>query len=152
MAAKSARVSFHPRHGGGFSLLEFSTMSTQSAVSASNLVSVFPNGNIRKMLNANKGSRGVLLILTDARGVFIPRDFVTLFDLTTWQGINPDWLPDLSAPSNEGYWVSWELVLNHATFQDKGQTWLLMQDGDLFAYCPELMTEEEKRAFGIDPE
>ena len=101
------------------------------------------------MLNQNLKS-GLLLVLSDARGVFIPRDFASNFDLSLWSGIDAALLPDLSDPMNEGYWDTWQTILDNATFQDDGHTWHLTQDGDLWAYCPELMTNKERAAMGFD--
>jgi len=43
------------------------------------------------------------------------------------------------------------MILNNARYTDKnGNVWRLMQDGDLWAYCFELMTDEEKENFGFN--
>ena len=54
-------------------------------------------------------------------------------------------------PLKEGYWDCWNEVLLNARFVDSsGFEWQLFQEGDLFAICPELMTNEEKRNFELD--
>jgi len=94
---------------------------------------------------------GIQLLLSDARGIYIPRDFVTGFDLTGWKGIPEDAVKDCENPENEYYWDSWEMILNNATYTDKnGNVWRLIQDGDLWVYCFELMTDEEKSNFGFN--
>ena len=93
----------------------------------------------------------VEILLSDARGIYIPRDFDQGFDLTKWTGINESDVEILQDPENEFYWESWESVLNNAKFtSDDGRTFSLWHDGDLFAICYEMMTDEEKHNFGFD--
>ena len=93
----------------------------------------------------------VEILLSDARGIYIPRDFVQGFDLTRWEGISESDIEILQNPDNEFYWESWESVLNNAKFiADDGRVFSLWQDGDLFAICYEEMTDEEKHNFGFD--
>lgn len=94
---------------------------------------------------------GIQFLLSDARGIYIPRDFVTGFDMAKWQGISENDISDCENPENYYYWDSWEMILNNAKHTDKnGNVWRLMQDGDLWAYCFELMTDEEKEYFGFN--
>ena len=90
---------------------------------------------------------GLVLLLSDARGIYIPRDFM---DFENWQGITEWQREQLQAPDNEFYWDAWESVLNNATYKDGKYTYHLMQDGNLWACCSELMTEEEKLNFGFN--
>lgn len=93
----------------------------------------------------------VEILLSDARGIYIPRDFVQRFDLTRWSGITESDVEILQNPDNEFYWEAWESVLNNARFTaDDGRVFSLCQDGDLFAICYEMMTDEEKHNFGFD--
>ena len=93
---------------------------------------------------------GVQLLLSDARGVYLPRDFIDNFNLCQWH-IKEDYQDILSNPNNEFYWDYWDEVINNAYFIDEvGNKWVLLQDGDLWAICYELMTEEEKLNFGFD--
>lgn len=93
---------------------------------------------------------GVQLLLSDSRGVYIPRDFVECFNMQQWH-IESKYIERLSSPDNEWYWDNWDVVLNNAYSIDKnGNKWHLWQDGDLWAICPVLMTEEEKQNFGWD--
>jgi len=93
----------------------------------------------------------VEILLSDARGIYIPRDFIQGFDLTKWYGISESDVEILQDPDNEFYWEAWESVLNNAKFKsDDGRVFSLWQDGDLFAICYEMMTDEEKHNFGFD--
>lgn len=96
---------------------------------------------------------GINLLLSDARGIYIPRDFYKSFDLNGWN-INSgevNGIEDLSNPENTYYWDTWDMVLTNAFFIDKdGNKWTLHQDGDLWAICYELMTDEEKHNFRFD--
>ena len=100
----------------------------------------------------------VTLILSDTRGVYIPRDFVTddynelaVDHCKAWQ-IKPDDASILaSGPNHEYYWETWDDVLNYAQYIDEeGNKYFLSQDGDLWAFCHDRMTDEEKSNFGMD--
>lgn len=93
---------------------------------------------------------GIQLLLSDARGIYIPRDFAECFDVKEW-GIDSKYVSRLSSPNNEWYWDNWDVVLNNAKHTDKkGNVWQLWQDGDLWAICLELMTDEEKANFSFE--
>ena len=93
---------------------------------------------------------GIDLLLNGARGVYVPQNFVECFDMGDWH-LSDDDIKDLSDPNNEFYWDAWESVLNNAYFVDEeGNKWTLYQDGDLWAICYELMTEEELNNFGFN--
>lgn len=86
------------------------------------------------------------LLLSDIRGVYIPRDFAEGFDLKAWH-IDFD-VSALSDPEGEFYWDTWERVVSSAfLFDAEGNRFTLWQDGDLWAICQELMTELEKLHF-----
>lgn len=98
----------------------------------------------------NKNSLpAVALLLDSSRGIYIPLAFVRDFDLSKWQGITQEAITECSNVENDDYWEAWASILDYATFTDNGYIWRLMQDGDLWAYCFELMTEEEKANFGM---
>ncbi len=92
---------------------------------------------------------GIEILVSDHHGIYIPKFFSENFG--GWGLLNED-VVDLADPNNEWYWDTWSNVLDYATLKDKdGHTWRLWQDGDLFAYCEELMTDEEyKNFFGED--
>ena len=101
----------------------------------------------------------VILILSDSRGRYIPRDFLTdnygeiAVDHCAAWGLNDSnyeqWY-DALEPENECYWESWEWILNNAQFNDGENVYRLYQDGDLWGICYELMTDEEKHNFGFE--
>lgn len=94
----------------------------------------------------------VILMLSDARGIYIPRDFSLLFLIGEdgWQGISAEELEVLADPHHEDYWEVWFTVLSNAHYFDvpSGKVYHLHQDGDLWAVCFGSMTAEEKRNFG----
>jgi len=101
----------------------------------------------------------VTLLLSDARGIFIPRDFVNhgvMIDSSKSWGLNDenaDHWKDAQNPDSEGYWEAWDWILHNARYTDKqGNVYHLYQDGDLWALCYDRMTDEEKVNFGIDIE
>lgn len=80
-----------------------------------------------------KSTATILLLIDDAAGVYIPRNFYENFDLPSW-GLKSDDYRDLSHPDNEFYWETWEDALRNAKHvDDEGKTWTLEQDGSLFA-------------------
>ena len=93
---------------------------------------------------------GVQLLLSDSRGIYIPRDFAEYFELDQWN-IDLKYIQRLSSPYDDFYWDNWDVVLNNAYSIDKnGNKWYLWQDGDLWAICTDLMTDEEKSNFGFE--
>jgi len=87
------------------------------------------------------------ILLSDARGVYIPQDFIADCG-DTWEGIDPtDAACCEAGPDGEWYWEAWQNILDsaHITFGD--DTYRLHQDGDVFAVCDELMTDEERANF-----
>lgn len=87
------------------------------------------------------------LLLNDAHGIYIPQLFAKNF--FGFEGIDEEDLTICRAgPDHEHYWDAWDNILNHAYSIDKhGFKYILHQDGDLWAYCPDQMTEEEKEEF-----
>lgn len=75
----------------------------------------------------------VELFLSDARGIYIPRDFAECVRPEAMQGVKPADLAVLRAgPSHEWYWEAWEHVLN---------------DAHLFAIGPRFDSIEEAKRF-----
>lgn len=104
--------------------------------------------------------QSIILILSDARGIYIPRDFVTdayneiaEAHCDAW-GIKPEDRIILQNPDHDFYWDAWNDVLGYAKFTDpsSGDIYRLHQDGDLWGICLEKMTDEEKQNFGFDLE
>lgn len=100
----------------------------------------------------------IIHILSDARGIYIPRDFVTddfgniaKEHCNKW-GVNQDDALLLAlGPETDFYWDIWEHVLNNAEFKaDDGNAYKLYQDGNLWGICWDKMTDEEKHNFGFE--
>ena len=93
---------------------------------------------------------GIEILVGDNRGQYIPQFFAE-YCSDKWDGIHPDDMQVLlDGPDNEWYWETWDSVHTTAKHVDKnGNTWYLYQDGDLFAICEELMTDEERENFGF---
>ena len=93
-------------------------------------------------------SQAIEFLCDSRHGVYIPQIMINRLVDNGWQGIGKTDIDELKDPDNEWYWDAWENVENNASFTDEnGNTWLLWQNGDLFAYCESLMTEEEKQNF-----
>lgn len=96
----------------------------------------------------------VILLLSDARGIYIPHDFASDFDFGEdgWQGVSTEELEVLVDAYHEDYWEVWNIVLSNAYYVDKpsGKVYHLHQDGDLWAFNFTGMTDEEKLNFGWD--
>ena len=85
------------------------------------------------------------LLLADRNGVYIPKYFVEQY-ADMWDVNYEDRETCALGPDvdNEWYWEAWQNILDSATYIDEqGKIWHLWQDGDLWAYCEELMTNEE---------
>ena len=95
-------------------------------------------------------------LLCDARGVYIPRDFIANFDMAQWglDGEKDKWALDTCAagPEEDGYWDAWGggVICNKARYPDGEHKWELYQNGDLWAICYELLTDEEKQHLGFE--
>jgi len=78
------------------------------------------------------------LLLSDTRGIYIPRDFAQLFsDAFDYPGRCSGWtyydaiLTLLEGPEVEYYWDAWQAVLDNARLIEDDSVFLY-QDGDLF--------------------
>lgn len=104
----------------------------------------------------------VMLLLDSARGIYIPRDFLTdnlgamdLIHCAKWglTEVNREYWGSALDPESECYWDAWDWILNNAEFTcENGHKFKLLQDGDLWAYCYDQMSLEEKVNFGFDVE
>ncbi len=102
----------------------------------------------------------VIYILNGARGIYIPRDFLTddLGNIAedhckAWGLItdNSEWWKDAIDPYSEHYWDSWDWILTNAKYTSQdGDIYYLYQNDDLWGVCYEKMTDEEKKNFGYD--
>lgn len=97
-------------------------------------------------------SKGIRIIADSARGIYIPQHAAESL-VETWQGFDSEQRAILmQGPESESYWDVWQEVLDAATWQDMdSHIWRLYQDGDLFAICPERMTDSEYESFFGEP-
>ena len=99
-------------------------------------------------------SNGLHLLVSDNQGIFIPQSFINNYS-SVWTGIDPADRTILEhGVEHPEYWDAWNDVLDRAYLMDtEGNKWFLYQDGDLWAICYDLMTDEEyKSFFGEDRE
>lgn len=88
------------------------------------------------------------LLVDGSRGIYVPQAFVEGFDLSLWNGIRDEDIETIKAgPEHEWYWEAWNDILSSAEYSHDGHTYRLYQDGDLWAYCEERMSETERRDF-----
>ena len=97
---------------------------------------------------------GICLLVTDWYGMKVPQKFIENFEPKDWDVSEEDAEYISKGPDGDCYWDVWDAVMSMAEHIDKdGNVWRLYQDGDLFAYCDELMTNEEyKNLFGEERE
>jgi hypothetical protein len=94
----------------------------------------------------------VMLFLSDSRGQYIPRDFVQSIILNDWEGLT-EWAVEAcnAGPDHKSYWDAWTDILDNASYTDaEGSVYRLYQDGDLWLYCFDKMTDEEKQNLGFE--
>ena len=95
---------------------------------------------------------GIHILIGDSHGVYIPQFFTQKYDRADWGQIS-DWAWETCAlgPDHENsqhYWEAWTEIADSASHTDSnGNVWHLYQEGDLFSYCEELMSEEEYENF-----
>jgi len=84
------------------------------------------------------------ILLSDSRGVYIPRDFVDLLSPEEKEyqerknGIDPETWEDLSDPENENYWEAWQEL--EGSFVSENGT-RIYQNGDLYEISKEMDKE-----------
>lgn len=86
------------------------------------------------------------LLISDRHGIYIPQLFAKNYDESKWRNIDPEDIKILQeGPENEWYWETWDSVMDSAEYVDEdNNVYKLHQDGDVWVYCHELMTEEDK--------
>jgi len=91
--------------------------------------------------------RGTELLFSDRNGVYIPKMYAEMVNdyLHLWESVSREDIDLLlKGPEEESYWDVWNDVVQWARYTDEeGKVWRLHQDGDLFAYCDERMSDEE---------
>ena len=87
------------------------------------------------------------IISDSARGMFIPQHAAECL-APGWAISDTDRETLTAGPENEYYWDTWASVIDYAEYTDEsGNVWRLYQDGDLFAVCEDLMTDQEYMDF-----
>jgi hypothetical protein len=94
---------------------------------------------------------GIHILLSDHHGVYVPQVFANGFSMRRWHVSGKDARLLRKGPSDEWYWETWDDVTANAWMKDGKHIWRLYQDGDLFAYCEELMNDEEYEGFFGEP-
>lgn len=93
----------------------------------------------------------MLLWLSDARGVYIPRDFAKSFTdrANHVSGVDDeDWAILEAGPDHEHYWDVWTEVCGNAVVTDEiGIKYRLNQDGDLWLVPEGMQWNDEKDTF-----
>lgn len=92
------------------------------------------------------------LFLSDARGIYIPRDFAECVYRDKVTGVTDEDYAILANPEHEWYWEAWTEVLDNARITDTdGTVYTLYQDGDLWL-VPEDMEWDDRTNWYIWPE
>lgn len=89
-----------------------------------------------------KWNSGTELLITDRMGIYIPQIFAEVCE--HWDVDNSLMETLAEGPEHIEYWDCWEEILATASFVDgSGFEWKLWWNGDLWAYCEAMMTDEE---------
>lgn len=93
-------------------------------------------------------SKGLELLCDSRHGVYIPEIMINRLIDAGWVNISQWERETLQSADNDHYWDAWDQVLGKSEYTDEnGYVWRLYHDGDLWAYCEDLMTDEEKYNF-----
>jgi hypothetical protein len=102
-------------------------------------------------MTATDHAPDMLLWLSDARGVYIPRDFANCFTerAKVVSGVNDDnWEILEAGPEHELYWEAWTEVLDRAIVtSETGVKYRLHQDGDLWLIPEGMEWSDEQDTF-----
>jgi len=97
----------------------------------------------------------MLLWLSDARGIYIPRDFATSFAdrAKNVSGVSDEnWAILEAGPDHEHYWEAWQEVEQNAVItDDNGVKFRIHQDGDCWL-VPESMEWSDEEGTFVHPE
>lgn len=94
------------------------------------------------------------LFLSDARGIYIPRDFAESIKRDCVAGVSDeDWTTLEAGPDHEWYWEAWDDVCDKAVITDpsNGTVYTVYQDGDCWL-IPQGMEWSEESQFFTWPE
>lgn len=95
----------------------------------------------------------MVLFLSDARGIYIPRDFAQSIKRSALSGVTDEDMATLEAgPDHEWYWEAWDAVCQSAVITDEhGVRYHIYQDGDCWL-VPEGMEWDERKECYAWPE
>jgi len=99
--------------------------------------------NRESLFNPDEDAR---LLLSDSHGQYIPSMFCEGMTEETAQeyGISyQDVLTCQSGPDEELYWEAWQSILDSAEWEEDGETWCLLQNGDLWQVRADAVIPEE---------
>lgn len=93
-----------------------------------------------------------VLFLSDARGIYIPRDFAQSIKRECLSGVSAETLATLeSGPDSEWYWEAWDELMQSAIVTDSnGVQFTVYQDGDCWL-IPKGMEWSEESGFFVWP-
>lgn len=87
------------------------------------------------------------LILSDSHGIYIPKLWAdALEDEEEAESYSVSWEDVLicqAGPDHELYWESWDAILQNALWNENGEDWRLLQNGDLWAVRSEVEIPED---------
>jgi hypothetical protein len=86
------------------------------------------------------------LLLGDSHGIYIPQLYCSDISEDDCEALSIDW-EDVqtcqSGPDEELYWDSWLSICDSASWEENGDEWRLLQNGDLWAIRAEAELPEE---------
>ena len=89
--------------------------------------------------------QAIEIMADSSRGQYIPQHFAESCADQWRQSIDQKDIDVLLAgPDDDWYWDTWDRVLNNAQITIDGYVYTLHHDGDLFAICHALLTDEER--------
>jgi hypothetical protein len=92
-----------------------------------------------------------LLWLSDARGIYIPRDFAESFNdrAKCVSGVTDEqWAVLEAGPDHEQFWDVWQEVCDDAVVTDEdGNRYYVEQDGDCWLVPVGMFWDDEKEAY-----
>ena len=97
--------------------------------------------------------QNVECIIDSRHGVFVPMLFAQTVNRALLSGVateDLDYLAKEESTEDDGFWDTWDSVLNNARISLEGKIYHLHQDGDLFTIDWDNLTSEEKHNFGLD--
>lgn len=78
--------------------------------------------------------KGLKLLVDGSWGIYVPNQFMTKYTPEQWGIKTDDAAILMRGPDDPDYWETWDEVLTYAKYAFGGKTYMLYQDGDLWAY------------------